>query len=125
MRQLLIAVAWTSLPVSAGAELLEVTLAPGATFEKRLTVPPGKFAELCTDLKRGRAVDWRFQAEAPTDFNIHYHYFRQIKYPERHKAIKDANGRLRVGMDQSYCWMWTNRSAENLSLDVTLKETAR
>ncbi len=110
---------------SAAAEVIELKLAPDSVVEKRLTVAAGKFAELCTTLQRGRTVTWQFRADAPTDFNIHYHVDKRVEYPEQLTKINDAGGRLLVEVDQAYCWMWTNRSPAMVAVEVTLKETSR
>ncbi len=120
MRQAAIAIACAILAGPAAAELVEVKLAPGETVEKRLTVGPGKFAELCTALQRGQVVMWQFRADAAIDFNIHYHVDKRVEYPEQRKDVKDANGRLAVALDQDYCWMWTNKSGSSIEADVTL-----
>ena len=110
---------------SAAAEVIELKLAPDSIAEKRLTVAAGKFIELCTPLRRGRAVAWQFKADAITDFNIHYHVDQRVAYPEQMSKVKDAGGRLLVEVDQAYCWMWTNRSAAPIAIEVTLNEASR
>lgn len=125
MRKVIVTIVCAGLTASAVAELIEVKLAPGTIVEKRLTVAPGKFAELCSALQRGQAVSWQFRSETATDFNIHYHVDKRVEYPEQRKNVKDANGRLVIEIDQDYCWMWTNRSAASIVVDVALKETGR
>ena len=120
-----ILVACPGLVSSAAAEVIELKLAPDSVVEKRLTVAAGKFAELCTTLQRGRTVAWQFRADAPTDFNIHYHVDKRVEYPEQRTKVKDAGGRLLVEVDQAYCWMWTNRSAVPIAIEITLKEASR
>ncbi|MEP6609823.1 MAG: hypothetical protein ABJA83_14260 [Burkholderiaceae bacterium] len=123
--KLLVAVACGTFAGSAVAELLEVKLTPGDVVEKRLTVPPGKFGEICSALNRGQAVSWQFRSDAVADFNVHYHVDKRVEYPEQRKNVKDGAGRLVIQSDQDYCWMWTNRSSAPIALDVTLKETGR
>ncbi len=125
MRQVIVAVTCAGLAGSAAAEVIEVKLAPDSVLERQLAVPPGKFAELCATLRRGRVVAWQFRADAPTDFNIHYHVEKRVEYPEQLTKVKDASGRLLVEVDQAYCWMWTNRSPAMVAVEVTLKETGR
>jgi hypothetical protein len=125
MRKVIVTIVCAGLTASAVAELIEVKLAPGTIVEKRLTVAPGTFAELCSALQRGQAVSWQFWSETATDFNIHYHVDKRVEYPEQRKNVKDAKGRLVIEIDQDYCWMWTNRSAASIVVDVALKETGR
>lgn len=121
MRDIAIAVACVVFASAASAELIEVKLAPGTVIHKQLIVAAGKFAELCSALKQGQVVLWQFGADAASDFNIHYHVGRNVEYPERRTNIKDADGRLVIGVDQDYCWMWTNRTGSPIAVDVTLK----
>lgn len=121
MRDIAIAVACVVFASAASAELIEVKLAPGTVIHKQLIVAAGKFAELCSALKQGQVVLWQFGADAASDFNIHYHVGKNVEYPERRTNIKDADGRLVIGVDQDYCWMWTNRTGSPIAVDVTLK----
>ncbi|MGZ9075667.1 MAG: hypothetical protein ACXW13_07800 [Burkholderiaceae bacterium] len=125
MRQVIVAFACAGLAGFATAEVMEVKLAPGSVLKRQLAVPPAKFSELCATLRRGRVVEWQFRADAPSDFNIHYHVDKRVEYPERLTQAKDAGGRLLVEVDQAYCWMWTNRSAMPIAIEVTLKEASR
>ena len=125
MRQVIVAVTCAGLGGFATAEVIEVKLEPDSVIERQLVVPPGKFSELCATLRRGRVVAWQFRADAPTDFNIHYHVDKRVEYPEQLTKVRDAEGRLRVAVDQAYCWMWTNRSAVPVAIEVTLKEASR
>ncbi len=125
MRRVIVAVTCAGLAGFATAEVIEVKLAPDSVLERKLVVPPGKFSELCTTLRRGRVVAWQFRADAPTDFNIHYHVDKRVEYPEQLTKVKDAGGRLLVEVDQAYCWMWTNRSPAMVAVEVTLKEMSR
>jgi len=119
------AIACAILAGQAAAELVEVKLAPGESVEKRLTVAPGKFAELCTALQRGQVILWQFRADAAVDFNIHYHVGQGVEYPERRPGISDASGRLTANVDESYCWMWTNRSTTPVVLEMHLSDQRR
>ena len=118
-----VAIACATTAGSVFAEVIEVKLPSGQAVEKRLAVPAGKFAELCSALMRGQTVAWEFQADGATDFNIHYHVDKQVEYPERRERISDATGRLAVGVDQTYCWMWTNRSTTPVVLQVRLNQS--
>ena len=124
MRHVIVAVACAGLGGFATAEVIEVKLAPDSVLEKQLRVPAGKFSELCAKLRRGRAVAWQFRADAPADFNIHYHVDKRVEYPEQLANVKDAGGRLLIDLDQTYCWMWTNRTAAPIAIEVTLKEAS-
>lgn len=125
MRKVIVAAGCAVFAASAAAELIDVKLTPGSPVEKQLTIAAGKFAELCAALKRGQTVSWRFRSEAATDFNIHYHVDQRVEYPEQRKDVKDAGGRLTAQIDEGYCWMWTNRSATPIAVEVHLNDSDR
>jgi hypothetical protein len=105
---------------AAQAEIIDIAWSGEGRFERRMAVAPGKFAEICGRLTRADAVDWRFEASGPLNFNIHYHEGKDVRYPERRDAVAGASGRLQVALDQDYCWMWTNKSGQAVDLNVRL-----
>lgn len=125
MRKVIAAIACAGLASAAAAEVSEVKLTPGAIVEKRLSVQPGKFVEVCAALKSTQAVAWKFRADGSTDFNIHYHVDKQVEYPEKRVDVSAADGHLTAGVDQIYCWMWSNRSHTPVVLDVHLSAARR
>lgn len=105
---------------AAQAELIDIAWNGEGRFERRLTVAPGKFAEICGKLTRAQSVAWRFDASGPLNFNIHYHEGKDVRYPERRDALAGAGGRLEVALDHDYCWMWTNKAGHPVDLQVQL-----
>jgi hypothetical protein len=103
------------------AEVVDIAWGEQGRFERRLTVAPGKFAEVCGKLARDDSVAWRFEAGGSLNFNVHYHVGEKVHYPERREALAGASGRLQVELDQDYCWMWTNKSAAAVPLTLTLE----
>ena len=59
---------------------------------------------------------------AATDFNIHYHVGKDVSYPENRKDIASADGTLAVPLDQDFCWMWSNRAAQPVDIEINLKQ---
>ncbi len=108
-------------PMAPRAEIIDIDWGGQGRFERRVSVAPGKFAEACGRLAQGQVVRWRFAAEGPLDFNIHYHEGKAVHYPERRTAEAAAAGELRAALDQNYCWMWTNKSARPVPLALTLE----
>ena len=92
MRQVIVAFACAGLAGFATAEVIEVKLSPDSVLKRQLAVPPGKFSELCATLRRGHVVAWQFRADAPTDFNIHYHVDKRVEYPEQLTQAKGGRG---------------------------------
>ena len=89
-------------------------------FERALTIAPGGVAELCGKLRRGAAVDWRFDADAPLDFNVHYHVGREAVYPVRMAGSATGADKFVAPKDQTYCWMWQNTLALPAALKAAL-----
>lgn len=119
-RLLLVLLAGAVLPVAASAEIIDIAWSGEGRFERRVTVAPGKFTEVCGKLTRADAVAWRFEANGPLNFNIHYHQGQDVHYPERRDALAQASGQLRVTLDQDHCWMWTNKSGQAVELQLLL-----
>jgi hypothetical protein len=102
------------------AEIVDISWSGDGRFEGRLAVAPGKFAEVCGKLAKAQSVAWRFDASGPLNFNIHYHEGKDVRYSERRDALASASGQLQVALDQDYCWMWTNKSAQPVDLQLLL-----
>jgi hypothetical protein len=109
------------LPVAASAEIVDIKWTDG-TFAHKTSIAPTKFLEVCGKQKTGDVVQWKFIGNAPADFNIHYHVGKDVSYPENRKAVASAEGSLVAPLDQDFCWMWTNKSAQVLALDVKLQQ---
>ena len=105
---------------AARADIIDIAWNEQGRFERRVSVAPGKFAEVCGKLARADSVAWRFEASGPLNFNIHHHEGKDVRYPERRDALAGASGRLQVALDQDYCWMWTNKSGQAVDLNVLL-----
>ena len=109
------------MPIAASAEIVEIKWADGV-FTHKASIAPKKFLEVCGKQKKGEAVNWTFNGTAPTDFNIHYHVGKDVSYPENRKGVASAEGLLVAPLDQDFCWMWTNRAAQPLDLELKLKQ---
>ena len=104
----------------AHAELVKIGWDGSGRFEHGTTLAPGKFLEVCGKLSKGQAVAWSFKAEGPLNFNIHYHEGDKVEYPVRRDAVAELAGRLEVGVDQDYCWMWSNKSGRPAAVRAML-----
>ncbi|NRF71199.1 hypothetical protein HLB44_29820 [Aquincola sp. S2] len=107
---------------TALAEIIDIGWDANGRFERTTTVAPGKFAEVCGPLRKGKAIEWAFDADAALDFNIHYHQGKKVVFPAKQDAVVKRNGKLAVKRDQDYCWMWTNKSSSDVALRLTLKQ---
>lgn len=104
----------------ANAELVKIDWDSTGKFEHSQVIAPGKVVEICGKLTKDQSVRWNFQAAAPLNFNIHYHEGKTVEYPAKQDGVSQLQGTLPVGLEQDYCWMWTNRAAVPITLQVLL-----
>ncbi len=107
--------------VPAASHIVEVAWATDGRFAHAATVEAGKFVELCGKLNAGDSIRWSFDASAPLDFNIHYHVGKAAEYPAKQAQARSGQDTLRVSVAEDYCWMWSNKSANKVKLDVRLQ----
>ena len=118
---LMIALA-VAMPAAARAEVIDITWDAAGRFERQLNVAPGKFAEVCGKLNPPTNVQWQFLASAPLNFNIHYHEGKAVKFPAKQDGVAEGSGKLGVGIQQDYCWMWTNKSGGEVNMSFSLQK---
>ena len=106
---------------AVNAEVLDIQWNGAGEVEQSVTVPSGKFAELCGRLSKGQSIAWTFKADQPLNFNIHYHVGKDVVFPEQQDDLAESRGNLKVPIDQQYCWMWSNKRDTSARLHVTLK----
>jgi len=87
-----------------GAQMHE----PPAAMES--VIAPGAFDELCFELSAGESMRYSFDADAPLDFNIHWHRGKEVLFPVKVGAVARLGSVFRSSDKQAYCLMWTNRS---------------
>ena len=116
----LCAFALTVITLPIAAEIVEFDLAGSHPFAHEFRLPAGKFSEACGSLAKGAAVQWCFNSSEPVDFNIHYHEGKTVLYPVKQPSSTVAQGTLEVTVDQTYCWMWTNKTALPANVSVQL-----
>jgi hypothetical protein len=112
----------SALATSAHADLVDVPWQADATAQGEWQIAPGKFAEWCTQLRQGEKVQWRFDADAPLNFNVHYHEGKEVRVPAKQDAASKSEGLLDVPSDQHYCWMWSNKSKAAVTARATLRK---
>ena len=110
-----------AIPAVAHADIVDIKWNDGM-FSHKASIAPKKFLEVCGKQKKGDNVGWQFKGSAPSDFNIHYHVGKDVSYPEKRKDVASADGTLSAPVDQDYCWMWSNRSAQPVDIEVNLKQ---
>ena len=90
-------------------------------------IKPGKAHEECVELKKDADIAYRFKASQPVPFNIHYHTGKgkeaKVEYGVKLDAIDAKEDVFRTSIDQHYCWMWTNKTTQSVTLsgEITAK----
>ena len=67
---------------------------------------PYKIHEACVKLAPGDRLDWRFESQAPVDFNIHYHDANSVVLPISRTASYGDAGIYQASLAHDYCAMW-------------------
>mgnify|MGYP001176792527 FL=1 len=67
---------------------------------------PYKIHEACVKLAPGDRLDWRFESQAPVDFNIHYHDGPTVVLPVSRTASLGDAGVYVVTLAHDYCATW-------------------
>ena len=106
--------------VSAGP-LVDIGWDSQSRFQHGTPITPGKFVEACGTLEAGQAVQSSFEASAPLDFNIHYHLGKDVVFPAKQAQVARGRDRPAVALTQDYCWMWTNKGAAPVTLQLQLQ----
>lgn len=116
----ILAVLFLSLAGSVHASLVEIHWDMANAFRYSAEVEAGGLAEVCGELAAGERVSWAFEADAELDFNIHYHEGDRVTYPVKSPQVRLLADELTAPVDQTYCWMWTNRLDTPAMLKLTL-----
>ena len=103
------------------AEVISFKLDANSSFKTQANIQPGKFSEVCGKLKKGNLIRWQFDSSAPLEFNIHYHEGKNVIFPYKMSATKSGEEELLISLDQDYCWMWTNKSKDEVKLEMSLR----
>jgi hypothetical protein len=71
-----------------------------------IVVRAGGFDERCLKIAAGESIHFAFRADAPVDFNIHFHAGKDVHYPIRQAGVRDSSGTFRAERTEDYCLMW-------------------
>jgi hypothetical protein len=77
----------------------------------RVTIAPGKVAEMCMPLSEGDTLRWYFKATVALDFNLHHHVDKDVLMAVDRKAVKADTGEQRIDRRNDWCLMWTAPAA--------------
>ena len=70
---------------------------------------PKAMHEECVKLQAGEKRRYYWKADAPVDFNVHYHEGPEVFYPVKRDGMRGDGGTFAAKIGQDYCWMWTAR----------------
>jgi hypothetical protein len=104
----------------AHAAAIDIVWDAQGRYQRKDSVAPGKFVEVCAKLPRGQAVTWAFEADRALDFNVHYHVDKAVLFVTQLDAVARGGDTLRVQAEQAHCWMWGNKGAAPALLDLRL-----
>lgn len=83
------------------------TIAPGKVLEvKAHPLPPYQMQEECAKLQPGDRLEYSYNADAPLNFNIHYHEGKAVIMPLTRDNVKADGGEFKALIAQDYCLMW-------------------
>lgn len=116
----IVAVLLVLLAGSVRASLVVIAWDEENGFRHAAELEAGGVAEVCGELQAGERVRWAFEAGAELDFNIHYHEGDEVTYPVKSPQVRSLADTLTAAVDQTYCWMWANSSADPGTLKVEL-----
>ena len=115
------AVGLALMSTGAMADIMDIAWDSSGRFERSVNVAPGRFAEVCGQLPMDAKVRWNFEASMPLDFNVHHHVGKEVKFASKLVAVNAAKDTLDAKTEQEYCWMWSNKTAAQATVIVTLQ----
>ena len=121
MKKMFLTAAFTVIAASAAVSATEIRWSSADTVEHTTTIAPGKAAELCGQIEPRLPVDWRYSATGPLTFDIHRHSGQEVIYATRSYLTREQNGKFSPTLSYEWCWMWTNETAEGVTVQVNLK----
>ena len=77
------------------------------TYVVKVLLQPGKVHEECMKVDAGAKRRYHWKADAPVDFNIHYHSGKDVFYPVKRDRMRGDGGTFTAKTSEEYCWMWT------------------
>ena len=103
------------------AAATHIRWSPADAFEHTATLAPGKSAEVCGSIEPRLPVDWKFVADGPLTFDIHRHSGSEVLYATKSYLTREQSGKFSPTFSFDWCWMWTNETADNVTVRVDLK----
>lgn len=92
-----------SQPITGTGNVAELRANSGT-----VTLAPFEFRERCFDLAEGSTLSYRFTANRPVDFDIHYHDGLTLRETVTLKATQAADATFEAPTARQYCLFWSN-----------------
>lgn len=102
-------------------QIVVITWDAGGRFRHAGELAPAAVLEVCGPLEAGSSVAWSFKSGAALESNVHYHDGDRVIYPAKYPPLQKLDARLIVETKQEFCWMWRNRQATVVSLELELR----
>lgn len=83
------------------------------------------FDERCLKLAAGESLRYSFRSSADVDFNIHYHRAKDVFFPVKQGAVREANSTFRAQTEEDYCLMWEHTGPGSAEVQGTLERIPR
>lgn len=109
----------------AFANLVDLKWNDQGVFQHSAEIKAGGILEVCGKLPVGMKIDWQYKSLQALDFNIHYHEGKKLSVPVKHQAKQELAEQFEVKVAQDYCWMWSNKTKETATVDLSLSRVAQ
>ena len=96
-----------AVPATLVAAHVLAAAIPWKSFEVELAARASH--EECQHIDAAAERRYSWKADAPVDFNIHFHEGDKATYPVKREGMRADGGSFRPKAAQDYCWMWTAR----------------
>ena len=103
---------------ASGTLLAAPTSSSSSSAAVTTTLVPGKPYEACMTLAAGDQRRWYFKADAPVDFNVHFHAGDQVTYAVKRDGMRGDGGTFVAKSAQDYCWTWTASKPTRLEAKI-------
>jgi len=98
-----------------------VHAAAPAPAAKPVVLKPGKPHEKCIVLDSGQKLEYRFEATAKVNFNLHYDKGDSMYYPVKLDRTLGESGIYETKSREKYCLQWENRSDADVEVNYIFR----
>lgn len=92
-----------------------------APVPKPVILKPGKPFEKCMVLDSGQKLEYRFEATAKVNFNLHYNKGEMVYYPIKLDRTTGESGLYESRARERYCLNWENRTDTDVEVNFSFK----